>query len=565
MERNMIKKIYALILAFSVVVCSVMVSAVKDTAYAESNNFGGYYETLENQGVIEFGSSVGNVSSAVITGKNQTGGNLSENVTVSVEDTKVVITQLPSTLQDAMVLGNYYSLTINNSISAEFRFVSKAIYDKDDIRVLNLTDQNTPILGYYVLANNLILEKGEENQHDVNGEEEGNGLYYATYGFRGTFDGQGYNIEFWANKAGFFGALGLGGVIKNTGFMNVHVYTPNANPVLFHGATWLWIDPATNTNDRALVENVYIRMAEGEIPEGAISMTNSIPLMLHNVVLDFPGAAVDHGTGDISVGALWGADYGWWTTKNNGTEMAEVYDPLGYKDVYIIGRMPAMHYKASNPENKKGFYVKADGKLARTWMEGYAENEGVEEDIFNGNKVYKGIRKYNTLALLADDKTNNYSSFDTKYWGVAEYGIPVWKNGVENNFNIFLDTEGPKTMAAFWLEIGGIDEAAIGFGLGGITANDAVITFEIIKGQELISTNSETGVVTAKQEGMAQFFAKCVYNGKEFSKKYTVYITVSENYIDWAPIIKIGSIAVGSILVLSTVVVLVLKRKKTKA
>ncbi|MBR1983735.1 MAG: hypothetical protein IKA12_03510 [Clostridia bacterium] len=561
----MIKKIYALILAFSIVVCSVMFSAVKDTVYAEPNNFGGYYETLENQGVIEFGSLVGNVSSAVITGKNQTGGNLSENVTVSVDGTKVVITQLPTTLQDAMVLGNYYSLTINNSISAEFRFVSKAIYDKDDIRVLNITDQNTPILGYYVLANNLILEKGEENQHDVNGEEKGHGLYYATYGFRGTFDGQGHNIEFWANNAGFFGALGLGGVIKNTGFVNVHVYTPNANPVLFHGATWLWIDPATNTNDRALVENVYVRMADGEIPEGAISVSGSIPLMLHNVVLDFPGANVDHNTGDISVGALWGADYGWWVA--NGSVMKEIYDPLSYKDVYIIGRMPASHYKYIHPDNstgKKGFYTKDDGSLGRGWMEGFAENEGVTEDIFNGNKVYKGVRKYNTLALLADDKTNNYSSFDTRYWGVEEYGLPVWKNGVENNFNIFLDTDGPKTMAAFWLEIGGIDEAAIGFGLGGIKAGDAVINFEIIKGQELISTNSETGVVTAEKEGMAQFYAKCFYNGKEFSKKYTVYITVAENYIEWGPIIKIGSIVASSIVILSAVVILVLKRKKSK-
>jgi hypothetical protein len=461
-----------------------------------------------------------------------------------------------------MVLGEYYTLTVNGSVSKIFRFVTKAISNKQDLQVLKLTSQEQIITGYYVLANDLVLEKGEELYHDVNGDESGHGIYYVTCGFRGTFDGQGHNVEFWANDTGFFGALSIDGVIKNTAFVNVHVYTPGSNPVLFHAATWLYINPAENIDDRALVENVYIRMADGNIPEGAICHNGSIPLKLQNVVLEFPGANVDHNTGDTSVGALWGADYGWWVA--DGANMKVIQDPLSYKDVYIIGRMPASHYKYIHPDNserKKGFYEHADGTLGRGWMEGYAENEGVEEDIFNGEKVYKGVRKYNTLALLSEDKANKYDTFNKEYWAIEEYGLPVWKNGVESNFNIFLETNAPKTSVAIFFELGGEKTARIGFGLGGISVEDAVLDFEFIKGEEFISINSRTGVITAKKEGISQFWAKCTYNGKNFEKKYTVYVSIAEGYIP-PYIIVLCSVGVG-LLIASTVTFIVLKKKKS--
>ena len=556
------KKLVSLLLAFAFIVGVFVFNAPKDIVLAESNHFGGYYETLGNSAVLDAGQSVGSALSGTITGVNQTGGSLSETVSVSVNGNTVTITQLPSNVQDSMVLGNYYTLTVNN-INVDFRFVTKAIKDKNDIGVLNLTDPNTAITGYYVLANDLKLEKGEENKHDVNGSSKGHGINFETKGFRGTFDGQGHNIEFWANEAGFFGALSIGGVIKNTGFVNVRVYTQGANPVLFHGATHLYKD------DRALVENVYIRMADGEIPEGAICMTGSIPLMLRNVVLDFPGANIDHSTGDISVGALWGADYGWWVA--DGANMKVIQDPLSYKDVYIIGRMPAMHYKhipTENVEGKKGFYVRENGTLARGWMEGYAENEGVEEDIYNGEKVYKGVRKYSDLSLLSDDKQNDYSTFDKRYWGVEEYGLPVWLNGVEGQYNIFLKTDGQKTSAAFYLELGGVDSAVVGFGLGGISVEGVPLTFEFLKGEEFISIDSETGVVTALKEGMSQFKIKCSYNGKNFEKKYTVYVTAAEGYEPPKTsgcgtfIVTGGTIGGGALMILSALAFTLLRNKK---
>ncbi|MBR1983734.1 MAG: hypothetical protein IKA12_03505 [Clostridia bacterium] len=567
----MFKRLGALVLVISLIVGSILLKTpAKQAVCADNSTFGGYYETHTKEGVLDLPSTVSAVSSAVITGENKIGGTLSENVSVTVNSTKATIGEIPQTLNDSMVLGNYYTLTLNGNVSVEFRFVTKTISTKDDLSILKLTSKTKAITGYYVLLNDLKLEKGEENYHDVNGESSGHGISWNTYGFRGTFDGQGHNIEFWANSTGFFGALGIDGCIKNTGFVNVQVYTPGENPVLFHSATYLY------ENDRALIENVYIRMADKNVPEGAICMSGSIPLMIHNVVIEFPGANIDHSTGDTSVGALWGADYGWWVA--NGTEMKDIPDPLSYKDVYIIGRMPVSHYRYIHPDNttgKKGFYTKEDGTLGRGWMEGYAENEGVTEDIFNGEKVYKGVRKYNTLALLAEDDTNDYSSFNTEYWAVSEYGIPVWKNGVEENFDVFLETLGQKTSAAFYLERGGIERATIGFGLGGISVPSVPLTFEFIKGQEFISIDSSTGVVSAVADGMAQFFVRCSYNGKDYEKKYTVYVTTKEGYTPEEPdnptggcgtfIIDGGSIGGGLLMILSAVAFVVLKKKKSLA
>ena len=565
----MIKRLGTLFIAFAIIIGGFINSVPEQVVLAETNHFGGYYETYDNIGVLDAGESVGVASSGVISGVNQNGEPFNQDVSVSTEENLITINPLSQSIIESMVLGNYYTLTVNNKV-IDFRFVTKAISNKEDISVLNLTSASKAITGYYVLTNNIKLEQGEENVHDVNGDENGLGLSYQTLGFTGTFDGQGYNIDFWTSEAGFFGCIGKGALITNVGFVNVKVTKQGTHPVIAGVSSISAGSPAT-------IQSVYVRMADGNLPKGAIMTTGSIPLKLKNVVLEFPGANVDHNSAGLSSGALWGADYGWWVTKNNGTEVSYVTDPLNYKDVYIIGKMPVMHYKhipADNIEGKKGFYYKSGGTtLGRSWMEGYAENEGVEEDIFNGNKVYKGVRKYNTLALLADDKTNNYSTFNNDYWGVAEYGIPVWKNGIEENFDLFLETFGQKTSAAFYLERGGVETATIGFGLGGISVDGVPLTFEFIKGQEFVSIDSNTGVVSAVADGMAQFIVKCSYNGKNFEKKYTVYVTTKEGYTPEEPdsagcgtfIIDGGSIGGGLVMVLSAVAFVVLKKKKSLA
>ncbi len=566
----MIKKLGALVLAFSIVVGSLLLNAPKEVVLAEPNRFGGYYETLDKSGELNAGEAVGTASSAVITGVNKVGGALSETVSVTVDGNIVTIGELSGTVESSMVLGNYYTLTVNNK-AIDFRFVTKAIKDKNDVAVLNLTSKTEAIKGYYVLANNIVLEKGEENSHDVNGTASGKGLDWLVQGFRGTFDGQGYNIDFYANSAGFFGVIGEKARIINTGFVNVKVYKSAENPVLFN------VSSIGITEDtRAWMENVYIRMGDKEIPIGGISASGSIPLGLKNVVLEFPGASIDHGTSTTSVGALWGADNGWWDMNSGQTAHVPNTRPCTHQDVYGIGRMPLTHYKyiaPANTQKKKGFYYTSEGKLAREWMEGYAENEGVEEDIFNGNKVYKGIKKYNTTALLADDKDNDYSTFDKNFWGVEQYGVPVWLNGLESQYDIFVNTLGEKTSAAFYLELGGVETATIGFGLGGISVEGVPVTFEFIKGEEFISIDTETGVVTAINEGMAQIKVKCTYNGKNFEKKYTVYVDVAEGYEPPSSegsgcgtfFVTSGTVGGGALMILSAFAFTMLRKKKALA
>lgn len=564
----MIKRLGALMLAISVVVGAVLMNTKIDSVLAVSSGNGGYYEVYNKKGVVEFDSAVGAVSSAVIAGINTQGGQLNQSVSVSANGNSVTINEFNSTLLNSMVLGEYYTLTINGTLSKQFRFVTKAIANKDDVAILNLTNPDIAVTGYYVLVNDLVLEQGEENSNDLNGSASGKGYSYtapsgnATQGFRGTFDGQGHNIEFWANEGGFFGYLGRGAVIKNTGFINVKVYLQGERPVIYGGT-----NITSSEASRARIESVCVRMANGTIPSAGIGPA-SIPLVLKNVVLEFPGANVDHNSPGLSGGALWPSDWGWWPINNNapGTNKIEAR----HSDVYVIGKMPLMHYKhipSKNVEKKKGYYYTEDGILCRDWIEGWAENEGVTEDLYNGDKVYKGIRKYNTFALLSEDTVNDYSTFDTRYWAVEEYGIPVWKNGIEDNFEIFVSTFAERTSAAVYLELGGVETATIGFGLGGISAQDAELTFEFVQGEEFISLDAETGVVTALKEGMSQIKAKCTYNGKDYEKKYTFYVSIAEGYEPpksggcGSVIIDGGSIGGGALMILSAVGFVVLKKK----
>jgi hypothetical protein len=508
---------FAFIFALSILTKFEGVSPVKAQEISIER---GFYETKTHSGFIKVDNEVVIKKASVSKAQNFL-FEMSELPTY--KDGKLIIFDIGSTNESKLSLGEIYTLKLETDsgsiLVSDLMFVTKTIATKEDLKVIDLHSADVAVTGYYVLVNNLKLEKGEQNQFlDENGKIIS--MNYKTLGFRGTFDGLGHNVEFYADKYGFFGIIGARACIKNVGFVNVKFYSSGACCVLAKGASIDIVDP-----DRALIQNVYIRTAPNQIPEGGIMATGSIPLKLFQVVLEFPGVNITHGTNDISVGALWGADYGWWNTKDN--EHAPNVFPCDHEDIYIVGRIPVMHYKASQT---KGFYYSPDGYLKREWMEGFAENEGVQEDLWAGNKVYKNIRIYPSGTLMASDKQNDYSNFDRSYWAVDRFGYPVWLNGIEDNVDLFISTEADKTMSVVYLEIGAKNLINVGFGINEIKIDNPVINYTVNYGEEFISIDKEKNQIVGVKEGKSQLIISTNYDGKEFSKKLTIYVDdVREN------------------------------------
>lgn len=567
----MIKKLATICLAIAITITGAVTTLSNQTVYAE-NVFGGYYEAMDNTGELEVGEALGAFNTATITGMGEiTEITINLSTLPTVSGTKVILPDLGSD-EEKLILGNVYTLTLKNGSGVvkaiDFMAVTKAISTKEDIKVIDLHDPAVEVTGYYVLTNNLVLEKGEENQF-LGEDGQRIDLSWQTVGFNGTFDGRGYNIQFCADTPGFFGVIGSKSVIKNVGFVNVSFYTNGRCAV---------IAQSSEGHGGGLVDNVYIRTVSGQVPSGAVLTNGNHLVKIQNVVIDLPGSNVNVNDSDtLRIGALYGNNFVWWNTTIAQQYPGEQYaSQIKYttqlKNVYVIGRIPLMSYHGNT--DYKGFYYQEDGKVRCEWMEGYASNEGYEEDLWAGIKVYEGTKKYTTGAQMKEDTTNDYSSFSS-YWGVEEYGMPVWPNGIEDRYELFISSAGSKTMSVIYLQPGGVETAKIGFGYNEIPADGVTVNFEILKGSEFITIDSATGVITAVSEGQAQFNASCTFNGKTYSKKYTVNVKAPE-VEDPAPetessggcgtvYITGAGIGGGGLMILSALAYMLIRRKKQTA
>ena len=137
---------------------------------------------------------------------------------------------------DVVVRFNVESEAGKSQYRAKFAFVTKVIYDADDLeKVMSIatkdatfgggdyyTDVAQKADGYYVLANNIDFANGEFGlTHGSTGD-----------GFIGIFDGRGYvisNIAVKYESVGLFGQIGKAGVVRNVAFVGVTNTTNKAN------------------------------------------------------------------------------------------------------------------------------------------------------------------------------------------------------------------------------------------------------------------------------------------------------------------------------------------------
>ena len=470
----------------------------------------GFYEVMDNGGYIKVKGNLDSYDSASIV-------NRPGDTKVSIDLTSMPtysnnVVKIPDigSNESKLVLGTVYTLKLKSGtatvFSGDFKFVTKAIGNKDDLRVINLTDPKVAITGYYALENDIVLARGEENSNNVT-------MSYTTLGFRGTFDGMGHCITFCANTRGFFGVLGGKAVIKDVAFTDVTLYQNGLCPVIAK-------ENSGTSGGPIYFENVYVRMKSGQLPCGGITQAGSIYHHINNVIVEAPGLNVNsENSGILTVGLLYGHDWAWWSTKTeNGVQVPDIKTYSEYKEnVYFIGNAPLKYYYDGRAQGVPGYFYNSEGHLNRYWMQGFATNEGVEEDMYQCKKVYKGTKKYLTSADMLADKTNDYSSFNS-YWDTTTFGIPVWKTDIHNRYELFMSTEADHTTSRAYLQLGGKDEAQLGFGFNGISI-DTDISYNIIEGEGVISLSS-SGLVKALKVGEAKVEVVCKYNGKTFSKKF---------------------------------------------
>ena len=250
---------------------------------------------------------------------------------------------------DKNVLGTAQTLRVDTDKAiyvANAKVVTSAIRTKDDLFGFGTVAANEttswedgkPLQwdGYFVLANDINIPANNPytsfckvSKSDWTDPDK--------YGFKGTFDGQGYNIDGFyqepVDAGGFITTMAKGGTIKNVSFTN-------AAPVVERGGSGLLCSAGAGT-----VENVYIQYtcdvigwAQGRVgafyTEGCNNTT-----AIRNVFVD---ARIANGEHNTALGAAYPA------SEN-------------YRGVYCVGVTPEHGYRkqeqaVTGVANVCGFY-----------------------------------------------------------------------------------------------------------------------------------------------------------------------------------------------------------------
>ena len=250
-------------------------------------------------------------------------------------------------------------------------------------------DENKPIArweGYYVLANNIDASNYDHATTGVALATRGLQSSY-TYGFFGTFDGQGYTVKGMSvGAAGIFGYL-VDATVKNVAFVDVTL-REEANAATLSA----WILNST-------VSNVYVSIAN----DGVQTVGGSAFACGANAS-SFAGCVVETKEG---FGYQDGLTYsGSFTYQNK-----ERYDgdsvQSTFADVFVISSEPLGYFKTGK------YYLQAENET-------FTPGEGFS--VF----TLEGVKRYDTLAQM-QSANNTYSYLDKTYWTI-ENGAPVWKS-----------------------------------------------------------------------------------------------------------------------------------------
>ncbi len=206
--------------------------------------------------------------------------------------------------------------------------------------------------------------------------------------FAGTFDGRGHVLSFTfehgtTHRFGLFGEYLNGATIKNVALNNITMDGTTGS----NAAGIICGEGAQNgeTSPESTIENVFVSLKFNEARNANLAfMGNAMwKTILKNVIIHVP---------EVPQCENYGAEGDSYGSFARG-------DTASVSNSYVISKSPTYDYV---PEPGKD---KSDFKKVPTRYDSYSQ-------------------------MLAN--RNDYSSFDTTYWDVTTYGIPVWKTLLED-------------------------------------------------------------------------------------------------------------------------------------
>lgn len=269
---------------------------------------------------------------------------------------------------------------------------------QDGVKNYYPIDENKPIQkweGYYVLANN--IDASDYTHAAVGSNLTGFGIQntkHLSYGFQGTFDGQGYTVK--GMKVGAGGIFGLlvNATVKNVAFAEVELKAEKYTTTL---ASWI-ID--------STLSNVYIGVAnESLAADGSVFAcginTSDLKGCIAETKANFAFAPTGE-TARVATGSFTFQSKELFDKVSDETEKVS-----SFADVYVISG------------EKLGYYVSGGYCLQ-------AENETIElEDGFTALTMV-GVKRFATREAMRT-AGNSYTYFSNAYW-TSESGAPVWKS-----------------------------------------------------------------------------------------------------------------------------------------
>lgn len=313
----------------------------------------------------------------------------------------------------------------------ELDVLAKYFASADDLENLSITSGGY-IGGYYELLCNI----------DANGKE----LYHTGSGiFTGTFDGKGYTVSNLTIAEGnsMFGKLNAGSSISNLGLKNLHATE----------ASFMFGDGSSSSG--LTFNNIYIELSEDTVNPRGIGTSTGTGFTMNNVVVKYLGEEASKSLSCASSSYYHGLFLGGFWRYNDSQVEGKYVIQGAYTDVYVISPY-SLAYSMIDGYATDGSaeYDRYHKPTPYAPIYSYGENETVD---INGNKtkvavqhastaptytdknnetytyntlyfnvVVPGVKHYKSTTECADDKKNDYKSFDSDYWTV-ENGDFVWK------------------------------------------------------------------------------------------------------------------------------------------
>ena len=289
--------------------------------------------------------------------------------------------------------GKVFGFTVDNEKAQEITVYNSAVgftltvipYTRiftsaEELSMFYMGDFETAYNGYYILGNDIDASAYVHADHI---RFAGNSYKaYTNIGLMGTFDGKGHTIDgITIGRSGLFGMVGKGAVIKNVALTNVQFSGENEGDY----ALACYICSAT-------LKDVYIQAKE-------LSTTGwNNALVANNITID---SAVENCIFRLDNAYSKNAEFGSFAAMCAEREKLPSASSRFLKDCYVISPV-AM----TNGKNKGVAYVC---------------------DVEGADYVYPNVKRYENVAAMTADKTNDYASFSAQFWDISS-GIPVWKN-----------------------------------------------------------------------------------------------------------------------------------------